>query len=206
MLLGAMDALLLTFDAEGVLVACNKTSEGAIRWKGFMGKHFSEWFAERNAGLNADMQAAYSEKRSAFVPQYAFRSGLTHAYVNYKAIAVTDADKVFQGVMLLLEPCSNHAQAVHALSRHMDAAAVAATLGPSEEKLKGKAHHLSLLMLSMSGPSLAATAPPELRVAAVNELTTAVASLISKEGGMLLQLSGHLAVAAFGYSPGGGGC
>lgn len=31
-LLGAMDALLLTFDAAGVLVSCNKTSEGSIRY------------------------------------------------------------------------------------------------------------------------------------------------------------------------------
>ena len=54
-LLGAMDALLFTFDPEGVLVSCNKESEGSIRWKGFVGKHFSEWLSERNGDLNADI-------------------------------------------------------------------------------------------------------------------------------------------------------
>ena len=34
--------------------------------------------------LNADMAAAYSEHKSASAPQYAFKSGLTHTYVNYK--------------------------------------------------------------------------------------------------------------------------
>ena len=35
------------------------------------------------------MAAAYSEHKSASAPQYAFKSGLTHTYVNYKAIAMT---------------------------------------------------------------------------------------------------------------------
>ena len=30
------------------------------------------------------MAAAYSEHKSASAPQYAFKSGLTHTYVNYK--------------------------------------------------------------------------------------------------------------------------
>ena len=51
-LFGATDALLLTFDPAGVLVACNKTSEGSIRWKAYLGKHFSDWFAERNGALD----------------------------------------------------------------------------------------------------------------------------------------------------------
>ena len=38
---------------------------------------------------------------------------------------MTDANKTFTGVLLLLEPCSNHAQLMHALSRHMDTAAMA---------------------------------------------------------------------------------
>ena len=30
------------------------------------------------------MAAAYSDHKSASAPQYAFKSGLTHTYVNYK--------------------------------------------------------------------------------------------------------------------------
>lgn len=204
-LLGAMDALLFTFDAAGLLVSCSKTSESTIRWKSFVGKHFSEWLAERNGALNADMAAAYSEHKSASAPQYAFKSGLTHTYVNYKAIAMTDASKTFQGVLLLLEPCSNHAQLVHALSRHMGTAAVAAAVGPTETKLKGKPVPLTLLMLSLNGPSLCGSAAPETRVTAINEAVAEAAKVVSKEGGMLLQLSGPLVVAAFGYAPESGG-
>ena len=62
-------------------------------------------------------------------------------------------------MLLLLEPCSNHAQLVHALSRHMDTAAVAASLGPTEEKLKGRPVPLSLLMLSITGGRRVEKAP-----------------------------------------------
>ena len=198
-LLSAMDALLFTFDPDGRLVSCNKTSEGSIRWKGYMGKHFSEWLSERNGELEADMKEAYERKKTAFAPNYAFKAGLAHAYVNYKAIPINDAAGEFQGVLLLMEPCSNHAMLVQSLSRTMDGAAVASALTINDEKLKGKPATLTLLVVSVTGPSLASTAAPEMRLAALNEVTSAVAALVQKDGGMVLQLSGHTTVAAFGY-------
>lgn len=198
-LLSAMDALLFTFDPEGLLVSCNKTSEGSIRWKGFMGKHFSEWLGERNGELEADLKEAYERKKTVFVPNYAFKAGLAHAYVNYKAIPINDISGDFQGVLLLMEPCSNHAMLVQNLSRSMDGAAVASALTINDEKLKGKPATLTLLVVSVTGPSISSTAAPEMRFAALNEVLATMSSLIQKDGGMVLQLSGHTAVAAFGY-------
>ena len=84
-------AQLLTFDTEGTLVACNKKNEGTIRWKGWLGKSYTAWFATNNAELKKDMDGVYEKRTSAVhVPQYVFRSGLTHTFVNYKLIPLNE--------------------------------------------------------------------------------------------------------------------
>ena len=138
-------AQLLTFDTEGTLVACNKKNEGTIRWKGWLGKSYTAWFATNNAELKKDLDGVYEKRTSAVhVPQYVFRSGLTHTFVNYKLIPLNEVPAAtvgqvaakgvgaapvatFNGVLLVLEMVSLNDILVQTLSRHMDRKLVAAT-------------------------------------------------------------------------------
>ena len=217
-------AQLLTFDTEGTLVACNKKNEGTIRWKGWLGKSYTAWFATNNAELKRDMDGVYEKRTSAVhVPQYVFRSGLTHTFVNYKLIPLNEVPAAtvgqvaakgvgaapvatFNGVLLVLEMVSLNDILVQTLSRHMDRKLVAATGAGagSDKQLRGHSLKLSLAMFSLRGGNLEVQAgggrTPE-AFSALNEAVGAVASVVQKEGGMLVQLSaGTTLLAAFGYT------
>lgn len=159
----SLDSIVLTFDRAGLLKSVNqKQSESAssflnIRWKGWVGRHYSEWLAERNKLLCDNMRSCYEHHTSVSVFDYEFKSAITSALVNVKMVPLKDYAGEASGVVVMLEEQGAQQRLTAALTRYMPPDRVAAYVehdfDPKARHMTGKTQRVAIVHLNVRAPS-----------------------------------------------------